>query len=88
MPGGFRAPGVELTGERLLGQPEEAIPHQSIEGSVLGKPLARPGLAKPEGENIAGLVPLAWHHSSACTLAILSSRVWSLSVQVLTFMVV
>jgi hypothetical protein len=64
------------------------MPHQLVEGSVLGEPLARPGFAKPEGENLAGLVPLARHHSSACTLATLSSSVWSLSVRVLIFTVV
>jgi hypothetical protein len=75
IPGRRSAPGVELAGEGLPGQPEEAIPHQPVEGSVLGEPLARPGFAKPEGENLAGLVPLARHHSSACTLATLSSSV-------------
>ena len=66
----------------------EAITHQCVEGRVLRKPLARPSLAKPERENLASLVPLARHHSSARTLATLSSRVWSLSVRVLIFTVV
>jgi predicted nuclease of predicted toxin-antitoxin system len=59
-----------------------------VEGRVLGKPLARPSLDKPAGENLAGLLPPAWHHSNACTLATFSSRVWSLSVRVLIFTVV
>ena len=49
---------------------------------------ARQRLGEPELQNIPGLVALVWHHSSACTLATLSSSVWSLSVRVLIFTVV
>jgi hypothetical protein len=69
------APRSELTGERLQCQPEEAFPHEGVEGSVLRKPLARQRLGEPELQNIPGLVALVWHHSSACTLATLSSSV-------------
>jgi hypothetical protein len=74
-PGRLLAPSVELTGERLPGEPEEPIPHQPVEDSILGKPLARPGFDKPERENLAGLVRQAWRHNCAWTLATLSSSV-------------
>ncbi len=76
------------TGAGPPGQLEKAIAHQGVKGEVLGKPLARPGFADPEGQNLAGLFSVARHQSSACTLATLSSRVWSLSVRVLIFTVV
>jgi len=81
-------PCVELAGKRLAGQSEEAFPQEDIKGSVLGEPLVRQGFGEPEGQNLAGLVALAWHQSRALTLATLSSRVCSLSVRVLTFTVV
>jgi hypothetical protein len=87
-PNSFRAPGVELTGDRLADQREEAFPQQGIKGRVLGEPLARPALHEPELQNVRRLFPLAWHQSRACTLATLSSRVCSLSVRVLIFTVV
>jgi hypothetical protein len=61
---------------------------QLVKGRVLGEPLARPALHELEGQNLAGLVALAWHQSRACTLATLSSRVCSLSVRVLILTVV
>ena len=61
---------------------------EGINGRVLGEPLARLGFGKPELQNLRRLFPLAWHQSRACTLATLSSRVWSLSVRVLIFTVV
>jgi len=38
---------------------------QLVKGRVLGEPLARPALHELEGQNLAGLVALAWHQSSA-----------------------
>ena len=55
---------------------------------VFREPLTRPALHEPEVQNLLRLFPLAVHQSRACTLATLSSRVWSLSVRVLIFTVV
>jgi len=68
-------------------QPEEALPQQIITGRVLGEPLARSGSAHQKA-NTPLVIPPAWPHSRACTLATLSSRVWSLSVRVLILTVV
>ena len=69
-------------------QPEGALPQHLVRGRVLVEPLARLGLGKPELQNLRRLFPLAWPQSRACTLATLSSRLWSLSVRVLIFTVV
>jgi len=75
------------TGAGPPGQAKEAFAHQGVKGRILREPLARQGFAEPEDQNLAGLFSLVWHQSNACTLATLSSRVWSLSVRVLTFTV-
>lgn len=69
------------------GQPQKALLQQGVKGRVLGEPLTRPALHEPELQNLAGQVPSTIHQSRACTLATLSSRVWSLSVRVLIFTV-
>ena len=52
------------------------------------EPLAWPALHEPELHDLRRLFSVACHQSRTCTLSTLSSRVWSLSVRVLTFKLV
>lgn len=87
-PGRLCIPCVELAGDRSSGQGNESLLQQLVKGRVLSEPLVSQSFGELELENLAGLVPLTSHQSSACTLVTLSSRVCSLSVRVLILTVV
>lgn len=52
--GGF-APGAQLTGDRLAGEAQEALPHQCIKIRILAEPLAGGGVVEPEIQDRFGI---------------------------------
>ena len=48
------APGVQLAGDRLVGELQEALPHQRVKGRVIVKPLAGGGVVEPEVQDRFG----------------------------------
>ena len=56
-------PLAALPGRRLKSSPPFTNTREGHGG--VAPDLAGPGFAQPKRENFAGLIPLAWHHSSA-----------------------